>query len=186
MVCLLAAGHPQASLYSHLSLETKAVAQSDARQGGWWGSPPCFVLATCVWDGPSVLPPLSLPCPVPGASLHGLVWLDPDANGQRAGSEAGRSNVAVQLLQGSTVLATTVTNAAGRYDFVGLTPGAYVVHFVLPPGLVFSPQDQGADDTVDSDANPATGRAGPFTLQAGQDLAGLDAGMCPGVWLADA
>ena len=50
--------------------------------------------------------------------------------------------------------------ATGFYQFTGLPPGAYQVEFdltTLPVGAVVTFQDQGADDTVDSDADAATG-----------------------------
>lgn len=112
--------------------------------------------------------------------MHGLVWADTDADGLRAPGEAGRPGVTVQLLQGDRVIATTTSDATGHYTFPGVAPGTYSVQFVAPSGLLLSPQDQGSDSTVDSDADVATGRSAPFTVGAGQDVTGPDAGLLPG------
>jgi hypothetical protein len=51
-----------------------------------------------------------------------------------------------------------------------------VVEFVTPTGFSASPQDQGADDGLDSDASPTTGRTGTVTLASGQTDNSVDAG----------
>ena len=68
--------------------------------------------------------------------------------------EPGLENVSVRLLDnlGANTLDTTVTDANGEYTFEVL-PGAYVLEFVAPADFDFSPQDQGGDDALDSDAN---------------------------------
>ena len=93
----------------------------------------------------------------PGAAVHGRVWSDGDADGLQAVSESGRGGVTVQLLQGTTVMATTTTDATGRYVFNGVTPGAYTVQCVLPSGLVFSPRGQGVDGSKDSNQTHGNG-----------------------------
>ncbi|WP_120010259.1 DUF4214 domain-containing protein [Teichococcus vastitatis] len=50
------------------------------------------------------------------------------------------------------------------------------MEFLAPPGTGFSPQDQGNNDAVDSDANPATGRSASFAVTSGQSVANLSAG----------
>ncbi len=50
------------------------------------------------------------------------------------------------------LLSTTTTAPTGFYHFTGLTPGNYSVCFAPPAGYLVSPQDQGTDDAVDSDA----------------------------------
>ena len=114
--------------------------------------------------------------------MRGVVWVDADGNGVRASGEVGYSGGAtVELRQGSTVIATITTDPSGQYVFSGVPPGEYTVRFVSPVGFVFSPSNQGTDDSKDSDADPITGLSGAFTLASGQDLAGPSAGIHTGV-----
>jgi len=89
--------------------------------------------------------------------------------------------VTVNLLDGAgNPLAgkTTTTNASGYYGFSNLEAGSYKVEFVKPVGYsAFSPADQGANDAVDSDANPSTGMTTTIALTAGQNDLRWDAGL---------
>ncbi|MCO5067491.1 MAG: isopeptide-forming domain-containing fimbrial protein [Kiritimatiellae bacterium] len=111
------------------------------------------------------------------ASLGDFVWEDLNADGIQDVGEPGFSNVVVNLLSNGTVIATTTTDVNGAYAFTNLWPGDYEVEFVPPAGTVFSPQDQGIDDTVDSDADTGTGRTGTITLESGENNQTLDGGL---------
>jgi len=112
------------------------------------------------------------------ASLGDFVWYDANEDGIQDAGEEPIPDVTVQLMncQGQ-VLATTTTNANGYYLFSNLMPGNYNVHFVAPLAFVFSPQDQGADDAVDSDVNPADGMTVCTTLESGENDMTWDAGL---------
>jgi protocatechuate 3,4-dioxygenase beta subunit len=114
-------------------------------------------------------------------ALDGRIWHDQDADGiYDMGQDGGIDGITVQLLNGSGVLlATTTTAGYGYYRFEGLSPGTYQLAPVLPPGASYmvSPRDQGADDEHDSEADPATGRIGPITLDANHVLYNLDAAL---------
>ena len=58
-----------------------------------------------------------------------------------------------------------------------INSGDYYVEFVPPVGYVLSPQDQGGNDAVDSDANPTTGLTATTTLVAGENDLTSDAGL---------
>jgi hypothetical protein len=112
------------------------------------------------------------------ASLGDYVWYDTDMDGIQDAGEPGIPGVTVNLYDCSgNLLATATTDANGFYAFMDLPPGDYYVEFVLPDGYVFSPQDQGADDAVDSDADPNTGQTVCTTLEAGENDLTWDAGM---------
>lgn len=116
------------------------------------------------------------------ASLGDRVWIDSNNNGIQDGGENGLDGVTVRLLDPNdsfSVLETETTSGGGLYLFDNLTPGDYVVEFVLPTGYVFSPQNQGADDAVDSDADTSTGRTGTRTLASGDNDLTNDAGVVP-------
>ena len=88
---------------------------------------------------------------------------------------AGINGVTVNLLDATgAVVGTTVTaddpttGLPGFYLFENLRPGTYEVEFVSPFGFSFSPQNQGGDDAIDSDADVDTGLTGDIALTSGQ------------------
>ncbi len=114
----------------------------------------------------------------PLLSLGDYVWYDTNQDGIQDASETGVSGVTVSLYDGGGAFQnSTSTGASGYYSFVDLPPGDYYVSFVLPSGYVFSPQDQGTDDALDSDADPTTGVAITTTLTAGENDLTWDAGI---------
>ncbi|MGB5306766.1 MAG: SdrD B-like domain-containing protein, partial [Gammaproteobacteria bacterium] len=105
-------------------------------------------------------------CP---AKIGDRVWNDTNENGIQDGGEPDIPGVAVNLfdcgpdgLRGTGddggPVGSAATDANGMYMFNPLQPGYYSVECVKPDGFMFSPQDQGGDDTVDSDADTATGQ----------------------------
>ena len=112
------------------------------------------------------------------ASLGDFVWSDSNANGIQDAGELGIPNVTVNLYDsGGALLASTTTDGGGLYQFVDLTPGSYSLGFVAPTGSIFSPANQGADSSLDSDADPATGRTVSTTLVSGENDLSWDAGL---------
>ncbi len=75
------------------------------------------------------------------------------------------------------MISSTTTGADGAYSFNGLTPGDYQVKFITPTGFNLTAQDQGNDDTKDSDANVSTGLTPIFTLASGDNNSTIDAGL---------
>src|SRR5262249_47585976 len=74
------------------------------------------------------------------------------------------------------MIANTATNAGGFYSFSGLAAGTYQVRFAAPPGYQFSPA-HATSNNADSDADPATGLAGPVVLGPGGWNWDVDAGV---------
>ena len=79
------------------------------------------------------------------ASVSGTVFTDQNANGVQNAGDAGVAGQTVELLNGSTVVATTATAANGTYSFTGIAPGSYTVEALAPNGTLFS---TGASDPV--------------------------------------
>jgi hypothetical protein len=103
------------------------------------------------------------------ASIGDFVWEDSNGNGVQDSGEPGIDGVTVKLLDGAGALITsTLTHDGGAYSFDNLRPGVYSVQFVAPGGYTFTKQNIGADDTRDSDADTGTGKAGPYTLDSGE------------------
>ncbi len=115
-------------------------------------------------------------------SLGDYVWYDSNNDGIQAATEVGVSGVTVNLLNATTnaIIATTTTDATGHYLFTGLDKGSYKVEFVtasLPSGYGFTAKDAGADDSKDTDVNPATGITDAINLGQGEDKLTVDAGI---------
>lgn len=112
------------------------------------------------------------------------VWLDLNANGLQDPEEDGIVGLRVNLLDstGSNLLDTVFTGEDGQYQFEdNLLLGEHVVEFVLAGNRTMTVQGAGDDDAVDSDADPATGRASVFRLDDDTTTL-IDAGVLPGVW----
>ncbi|MDQ3247870.1 MAG: carboxypeptidase regulatory-like domain-containing protein, partial [Chloroflexota bacterium] len=122
--------------------------------------------------------------PDPAAVRVGdYVWDDLNANGRQESGEPGLANVRATLLRSdgvSTGLAAR-TDSGGYYLFANLPPGNYFVSFdrsSLPAGTVFSPQNAGTDDSLDSDADPTSGETAPTgPLAGGNQNLTLDLGV---------
>jgi protocatechuate 3,4-dioxygenase beta subunit len=112
------------------------------------------------------------------ASLGDKVWNDLDGDGIQDPNEPGFVGVTVTLYDSvGNVVATTVTDASGNYQFDDLDPGTYSVGFTPPIGFVFSPQGQGTDSTMDSNVDPFSGISGPVVLGPGENNPTIDAGL---------
>ena len=115
-------------------------------------------------------------------SIGDIVFLDTNKDGlEDAGFDGGPGvkGVTVELLDstGTKILATTTTDASGRYSFTNLVAGTYEVEFVKPTGFAFTTQGVGGNPAINSSANQLTGITGPITLTAGQANHNVEAGL---------
>lgn len=122
-------------------------------------------------------------------SLGDRVWNDLNQNGIQDAGEPGVGNVTVNLYfdanadgvisgaESTTPVATTTTDAFGYYIFNNLSAGKYQVGIVTPGGFTITLQDQGADNTKDSDFNTGTGRSNIVTLPNAARNLTVDAGI---------
>jgi len=117
------------------------------------------------------------------AAVGDRVWLDVNGNGTYdTGVDAGLPGVTVRLRDASTdvVISTTTTLASGDvgfYGFENVTPGSYVVEFVVPSG--FQTVNNGLGSlSVDNDNDAqSNGRTASFTLASNQISTTVDAGL---------
>ena len=99
------------------------------------------------------------------SKIGDYVWHDTNVNGIQDSGEAGIRNVFVELLQNNSVIATTTTDADGKYEFDNLANGNYAVRVASSNfnsgGVLYSsdqtkwyasPKNKGGDDSKDSDA----------------------------------
>ncbi len=120
------------------------------------------------------------PLPHPqAASVGERVWEDQNGNGIQDAGEPGLAGVSVHLYkQGWGHLNTVTTDADGNYQFKYLIPGqTYTITFDLPADYYFTQPDQGSDDALDSDADPATGISPLIVPGDSTNITDLDAGM---------
>ncbi len=112
-------------------------------------------------------------------ALGNYVWYDDNMNGIQDGGETGVSGVTVQLFNCEGVLLDEMlTDGDGLYLFDNLPAGGYYVKFSnLPADYVFTSQNQGGDDALDSDADINTGETECTTLDAGEIDLTWDAGI---------
>ncbi len=112
-------------------------------------------------------------------SIGDYVWMDLDRDGFQDASEPGLPNVKVNLYKsdGTTLLASTYTDSAGRYRFETLGDGDYVVKVdttTLPNGgtnivNTYDPDQPGGGDSA----------SGVIALAAGQRVDTADFGYAP-------
>jgi len=126
------------------------------------------------------------------AALGGVVWEDLDRDGIQDAEEPGIPNVTVELyivFSPGTFVDNTITDTGGFYSFINIDPGDYYLRFIAPTGYRFTLQDEGIDDTKDSDPNPSTGETIIIDLESGESNSTLDAGLYKvsaavgGVWI---
>ena len=139
-------------------------------------------------ETPTVTPtetPTVTPTPTepPVCTVGDLVWLDRDGDGVQDASEHGVPGVTVQLWavaggEGTDQqLLATLTDVNGNYSFAVPCEQDLRVVFVAPDGRTFVPSDVGNDDSVDSDADPASGNTPVIKLAQGAGDNTIDAGI---------
>ncbi|MFK7937627.1 MAG: SdrD B-like domain-containing protein [Saprospiraceae bacterium] len=139
--------------------------------------------ATFTFTGDADNPNVDAGYIVPTADLTGFVWHDLNKDGIRTNNEPGIAGATAELFNTANVSqGTTTTDASGNYRFNDLSADDYYVQFDVSTNTANitdympSPQDQGSNDDVDSDANPATGRTANFTFSPTENTPLIGAG----------
>ncbi len=147
---------------------------SDADQV--WGITDCLVLGQDVtdnsWD-------IGYHWPRIAGDIGDFVWNDSNHDGIQGDGERGLPGVTVTVYNRHDTLTmqTAVTDSAGRYFFADLPQGYYLIHVTPPAGFMFSPQNEGGNDSLDSDVDPATGIMTGDELYEGETDLSWDAGL---------
>ena len=112
-------------------------------------------------------------------SIGDFVWDDLNGNGLQDSNEIGVPNVKVtlyELLRDERLLISSIfTNLEGYYAFDNLKPGFYAIEFEFPSGYFSTFTNQGADDSIDSDA--VNGQILTLSLMSGEMNTTYDAGI---------
>jgi hypothetical protein len=108
-------------------------------------------------------------------TITSVVFNDTNGNGVLDTGETGISGVTVQLLDSTnTVIATTVTDATGRYTFTEPT-GTYTVH-VVPTGYTISPTPGGSAAGSGAGGPGSTNYVNPGTASSTVNVVGGQSG----------
>jgi hypothetical protein len=101
-------------------------------------------------------------------AVRSRVWQDLNGDGiQQTDEPAGSATVSLRT-EADNVVATTTTDATGRYEFSNLRSGRYRLQFAgLPAHRALTQRAAGANPALDSDPDPATGRTPLFRLAQG-------------------
>ncbi len=107
--------------------------------------------------------------------LGGQVWYDTNQNGTQDAGEPGVSGMYVELFPNTDCTGSGVgngiTDANGFYLFPNVFMGDYCLEFSnIPVGWDITPQDQGLDDSIDSDVDPKTRQITGIALMNQDDL----------------
>jgi hypothetical protein len=114
---------------------------------------------------------------IPG-SIGDFVWNDSNGNGIQDAGEPGVPGVTVRLTDCSgVVLATTITDANGLYQFSNLLPDDYLIEFVAPAGYVFTVASAPGSTPVNDSNADSNGETACTTLSSGEINTTLDAGL---------
>ncbi len=116
--------------------------------------------------------------------IGNFVWKDLNGNGLQDPGEPGLADVEVALTgrdgMGDSVTRKTTTDVDGWYSFDDLPPGSHKVTFMAPETYVFTTEDVdrfGITGAINSDANPQTGETESITVQSGDQVDYVDAGL---------
>ena len=114
------------------------------------------------------------------ATIGDFVWEDLNGNGIQEAGEPGLGGVKISLsgasVSGKTITKETTSTNDGKYLFDKLPDGSYQVTFGKLIGYNFTDKGKGTSDN-DSDADNVSGQTLPITLQIGQNINNIDAGM---------
>ena len=92
------------------------------------------------------------------SSLGDYVWEDINGDGLQQPDEPGLPGVTVYLYAADgNLVAVTVTDPQGHYEFTDIVPGDYYLKFDVPAGWSITKANQGTDDQMDSDVDGGHG-----------------------------
>lgn len=114
------------------------------------------------------------------AKIGDFVWYDANANGIQDSNEPGVAGVTITLYNSlGVVVASTITDNNGYYQFTDLAAGTYVLGISTPIAFNLTTKDQGGNDATDSDFDPATFKTASFSVVNGTVNLTFDAGLVP-------
>lgn len=114
-------------------------------------------------------------------TIGNQVFIDKEGGqpGQFDAGDLAKDSVTVNLLDAESleIVASQLTDDLGNYLFQGEYEGNYIIEVMLPIGFEFTEQLGELADTWNSDINPQTGRTQVFTVECGEQILYIDAGL---------
>lgn len=111
------------------------------------------------------------------ACLGNYIWNDLNQNGMQDNGEVGVAGISITLYDAAnTIIASTLTDAYGYYQFCNLMPNTYHIGVTLPQNYIFTNSNNG-NDAVDSDVDPLSGLSGNYVIASGDSNMTIDAGI---------
>jgi len=129
-------------------------------------------------SGGSNLNNIDMGLTIESAIIGGLVFQDEGLDGVVSNADDRIQDISVHLYSSTGVLTQTlVTDAGGVYVFYNVIPGDYYVQFDVASDFVFTMPNIGSDELLDSDVIDTDGRTEIFSVQGGDIIQGVNAGL---------
>ncbi|MEW6050273.1 MAG: SdrD B-like domain-containing protein [Candidatus Zixiibacteriota bacterium] len=114
-------------------------------------------------------------------SIGDRIWNDLNQNGIQDAGEPGMRGLPVALLNCQNMpVKIDTTDTLGNYSFTDIPAGQYKLLFMKPANYSFTANDQGSNDSLDSDPLPGNGFTVCVTFADGETNLTLDAGVFTG------
>jgi hypothetical protein len=97
--------------------------------------------------------------------VHGLAYVDADANGEHQDTESGLAHVDVKLFFANGLSRSATTDDSGEFSFEGLAPGTFRLSLTVPAEYVAT-TDQGQDVEIVPGEETAEVLFGLLSMQA--------------------
>lgn len=117
--------------------------------------------------------------PVVLGTVGDYIWLDSNRNGIQESSELPLKEMVVELYDSNkTRIASTQSDATGKYLFKDVVAGEYFVKLIVLNGYTVTTKEAGTNREKDSNAN-TSGTTAPFTIGVGDNKLSIDLGVYP-------
>ena len=121
-----------------------------------------------------------------GSAISGVVWADTNRDQTHQVAEGPKAGVTVQVVRSPSgaVVATTTTNATGKYGFADVADGTYQMVVTAPgafalPAAATGPDNKFSRQGVPAAGQPERGVSTPLTINGATAVANLSAGLQP-------
>ena len=120
------------------------------------------------------------------STIGDFVWLDENKNGIIDNDESGLVDVAISLIQGDSLVASTYSDINGFYSFEGVYPGRYHIEVMSPSNLDFTKSiSSSTEKNSDIDHSNGAGTSYSFNLNSNETKLDMDIGLAECTTISD-